>query len=113
MNNFEEVKSRILAGEYKSFKHKPRWGGADAAVTNNHNDKWLSDPSIIVVCTKNAVELIWLIETLRPIAHIDYLSKFAFYPAIVKAASDFIIENGEEDVEGLLLCALEAVKEFL
>ncbi len=113
MSNHEIIKSKILAGEYKQSSFGTEWAGAGAAITADPSSRHLSDKSITAICTKNAAALVWLTVALKEVANIDFLSKYQFYPTIVQAAKNYISTNGEDDAEGLLLAALEAVKEYV
>ena len=113
MSNYENIRSKIQAGEFKQSPYGTEWAGAGAAITANPSGRHLSDTSITTVCTKDAAALVWLVVTLKDVVNVDYLSKYQFYPSIVQAAKDYIATDGENDVKGLLLSVLEAVKEYV
>ena len=76
--NFNELREKIKTEEYRDF-HKNKWGGADTAISVEYNDKWANDEKIFYYQTKNAAAFIWLIEELKSIVCVDYISKYNYY----------------------------------
>ena len=113
MNNYETIKEKILAGEFKKSDFDQRWAGSGACITNDTNDKLFQDTSVVVVYTQNSSAVVWLIEILKEVANIDFSSKYDFYPTIAKAVTEYIKTYGDDNAKDLLLFVLEKVSSYV
>ncbi len=110
--SFEFVRQLIEAGRYKNFK-EVFWGGADVIfVSPDELDKpkqkygitlreqlktWMNDAHLLVE-TKYASAVIWLIETLKAYVDVDYLSKYEYYRNIGLCVINYEDINNEKEL---------------
>ncbi|MGN0689829.1 MAG: hypothetical protein ACI4KH_05385 [Oscillospiraceae bacterium] len=109
----KKIMQMITNKEYKNSNAPSMWGGCDVIIAEQETDeikKWKeSSAGHIAVITPNASALIWLIETLKPIAKVDYITKYDYYNTIANTANSLL----SADVESLLLGVLESVESYL
>lgn len=112
----EKIRQMIETRQYANAKSSSNWGGANVVISDKETDeirRWKSeDLAHIAVITRNTPALIWLVEQLKPIAKVDFMTKFEYYAAIAKAANSFVADN-DNDTQGLLLSVLDSVKAYL
>ena len=87
-----DLRTDWISGKWEPRKDEEHWGGAGLIVT----DKPREDSAVVVV-TKYANEVSSLIVELRDRQgdHLDYLSKYAFYPRLGEAANRCIAKEGD------------------
>ena len=87
-----DLRTDWISGKWIADKGEEHWGGAGLIVT----DKPREDSAVVVV-TRYAGEVSSLIVELRDRLgdHLDYLSKYAFYPRLGDAANRCIEKEGD------------------
>lgn len=112
----EKIRQMIEDRQYVNVNNGSYWGGADVIISDNDTPEirnWVNSSSAhIAVITQSASALIWLVEQLKPIAKIDYMTKFDYYATIANTAKRFVASN-DDDTQALLLAVLNSVREYL
>ena len=87
-----DLRTDWISGKWIADKEEEHWGGAGLIVTNKPRED-----SAVVVVTRYAGEVSSLIVELRDRLgdHLDYLSKYAFYPRLGDAANRCIEKEGD------------------
>lgn len=87
-----DLRTDWISGKWVPDRNCVHWGGAGLIVTDK---PWEDD--VVVVVTQYAGEVSSLIEALRDRLwdHINYISKYEFYPRLGKAANRYIAKDGD------------------
>ena len=85
---FEVLREMIMDHSFEKNANRISWGGAGAAISKDNDDSWAADDSLVYYQTDNAPAFIWLIEQLKPLANVDYLSKYNYYPFLIETIKE-------------------------
>lgn len=111
-SNYENILKEIKSKEYGKC-HKKEWGGADTLFISNPNDFRANDNSLAVFVTKNVSSVVWLVEKIKGVSKVDYISKYALYNKLATVGREYEKVHGDSDVEGLLIAMLDSIVEFI